>query len=111
MDDISQINVRASKPTTLLEFSIELYEDLISEFPALGKRLMLYQNKLLRQKSRHLDYIEQLPKGVHPEAYNSVRRENVFKNAVYKRILEIKEEKAKPKLGQVMEMIKKNYSG
>ena len=44
---------------------------------------MMYQNKMLRQKSRHLDYIEKLPDGVHREAPNTVRRENIFKNVVF----------------------------
>lgn len=39
----------------------------------------------------HLDYIEALPKGVHPEAYNSLRRENILKNVVFQKILEIRE--------------------
>ena len=81
------------------------------EYKDLQKRLMMYQNKMLRQKSRHLDYIEKLPEGVHREAVNSVRRENVFKNVVFQRLLEIREEKRKPKLGEILTLINKSFKG
>lgn len=102
MGDLSQVNLRASKSTHILEFSTSLYESLMDDFPELKKRLMLYQNKLLRQKSKHLNYIEALPQDVHKEAFNTIRRENILKNVVFIRILEIREEKRKPKLSQVL---------
>lgn len=72
---------------------------------------MLYQNHLYRKKAQHLNYYEQLPDNVNREALNTVRRENILKNVVYSRILEIREEKRKPKLGEVLAALKKNFEG
>jgi DNA primase catalytic subunit len=78
------------------------------EFPDLQKKMMLYVNKLYRNKAQHLNYIEQLPENVHRDAPNSIRLENILKNVVFNRCLEIREEKRKPKLGEVLASIKKN---
>jgi hypothetical protein len=40
-----------------------------------------------------------------------VRRENIFKNVVFQRLLEIREEKRKPKLGEILSLINKSTKG
>ena len=57
-EDIMHVNVRCSVDTVFCELTMDMIDNLIYKYPSLKKELLLYQNKILRQKmQRPLDYI------------------------------------------------------
>ena len=84
IEDLMYVNIRARTHTYLLTFSIEDFKDLESKHPDLAKRVMMFQNKMLRvlDKKWPLDVKRTFPKGKGHERA-TVERNHILKNIVF----------------------------
>lgn len=115
MDDLTYVNARCRDQVTLLEVSKETIEDLMSKHSDFCRKMLSYQNKILKfSKIYPLDYLVNVPKEYQKEKIYSeeaLKRDNSFKNAIMRRVIEIREEKKKPKLSDLLKMFEgKNLS-
>eukprot|EP00344_Euplotes_crassus_P002433 CAMPEP_0197017436 /NCGR_PEP_ID=MMETSP1380-20130617/79541_1 /TAXON_ID=5936 /ORGANISM="Euplotes crassus, Strain CT5" /LENGTH=261 /DNA_ID=CAMNT_0042444533 /DNA_START=2404 /DNA_END=3186 /DNA_ORIENTATION=+ len=93
----------------LLELQYDKILTLCKTHEDLEKKFLKFQKQFFQEnKSYPLDYIMNLPESHFgqdevQEKYAAINRENIFKNVVMRRIKEIREIKAKPKLFQQLE--------
>lgn len=83
---------------------------ILSQNPKAQKKLLTYQNDLLKRNLVFcLDYVVQIPRDLMDSHYKpkgitveTFRRLTKVKNVVMRRVLEIRQEKAKPKLSDLL---------
>ena len=99
------VNVKFSRNSVLLELEPGALENVKKDHLDFERKLGFYQNEILKRKLTFpLDYIMNLPTEyrdnlISQEEQEGIwRRENIFKNVVMRRLLEIRREKKKPKL-------------
>ncbi|CAI2377400.1 unnamed protein product [Moneuplotes crassus] len=105
----SQVSIRCMTKSILLELKYNEMMTLVKSNEELEKKFLKFQKQFfLEKKSYPLDYVMNLPESHFgqediEEKYAAIKRENIFKNVVMRRIKEIKELKAKPKILQHLE--------
>lgn len=92
----------------LLELKYDKMLALTKNYEEMEKKFLKFQKQIFKEKKSYpLDYIMNLPEkyfgNAGPEKYAEINRENIFKNVVMRRLKEIRELKAKPKLLQQLE--------
>ena len=111
MEDRMYVNVRANKETGAhtLELGKNEFELLSLEYEDLKKKILMYESQILKQEKRYpLDYIYNgIPEASTKVKTGALKRENILKNIVYNRILEIQEQKRKPKLSDILKFFSK----
>jgi len=106
MEDKSAVYVRAGEFTKTLDIDLEIFDKLSSDFPLFGKRIQMFQNRLLMNLTHiPLDILFYLP----PKALRLVRpgymeRRNILKNIVFQQVLQVRKEKSKPKLQDILKV-------
>ena len=105
----AQVYTRCLTKVILLELSYEKRVALTKFHEEMEKKFLKFEKQILKEKDKSypLDYIMNLPKemfeeGELTEKYKGIHRENVFKNVVMRRLYEIREQKAKPKLKDLL---------
>lgn len=103
-DDIMEFNVRFAQPTYLLQISLDSLEILEEDFPPFQKKVLGYQNNLLKGgQSYPLDYL--VPARSSKQAKKHFRL-NIFKNVTATIIGEVRDYNRKPKLGNILKKLK-----
>lgn len=105
----AQVFSRCVSKTTILELTYQSMIALTKHHEELEKKFLKFEKQILKDndKSYPLDYILNLPiedfdSGNLQERYESLQRENIFKNVVMRRLYEIRQFKAKPKLKDML---------
>jgi CRP-like cAMP-binding protein len=103
----SQVNSRCMTKTILLELSYEKMVGLTKSHETMEKSFLKFEKDILKEKKSYpLDYILNLPdkyfEMAGPGRHETIKLENVFKNVVMRRLYEIRELKAKPKLKDLL---------
>lgn len=92
----------------LLELKYDKMVSLTKNHEEMEKKFLKFQKQIFKEKKSYpLDYIMNLPEksfgNAQSEKYEEYNRENIFKNVVMRRLKEIRELKAQPKLLQQLE--------
>ena len=115
----AQVCSRCVTKTILLELPYEKMVALTKHHEDMEKKFLKFEKQVLKEKDKSypLDYIMNIPEEFYEgsniaERYESIQRENVFKNVVMRRLYEIRQLKAKPKLKDLLlkQMNTKNIS-
>lgn len=108
--DMMYVNFRASSQSGayVLILDEDGLLDVREEFESIDKRLALFENKILKRMEKYpLDYTLALPKEQDCKlSRGQLQRENVFKTVVMRKVLEIQEEKRKPKIKDILSRFK-----
>jgi CRP-like cAMP-binding protein len=108
MEDLMYVNARCQTNVALLEISKESIEGIMNSHDDFKRKMLSYQNQILKfEKTYPLDYLVAVPKEFQENnIYSEValKRDNAFKNAIMRRIIEIRMEKLKPKLSDLLKM-------
>ena len=104
----AQVFTRCLSKTILLELTYEQMLTLTKNHEEMEKKFLKFEKQILKEKKSYpLDYIMNLPEkyfeNAGPGKHEAILRENIFKNVVMRRIYEIREMKATPKLLQKLE--------
>lgn len=108
MEDLMYVNVRCATNVTVFEISKQKIESIMLKHEDFKRKMLSYQNQILKyDKTFPLDYLVCVPKEFQKEkcySPDALRRDNIFKNAIMRRVLEIRIEKSKPKLSDLLKM-------
>lgn len=99
----AQVCSRCTTKTILLELTYEQMVALCKHHETMEKKFLRFEKEILKEKKSYpLDYIMNLPEEAvevdRESKYEEIRRENIFKNVVMRRLYEIRILKSKPKL-------------
>lgn len=115
LQEMATVNLICSEPTKTLEISYKDIEIISLGYPEFSKNFRLFQNNYFKSNKRYpLDYIvgiptnQKLPASIleHDDPKGMLRRELIFKNTVMNIIRTIRRERAKPKLNEIMQIMK-----
>ncbi len=112
MDDLMYVYVRCAKNTLVLDLEYKTIDFIKQTHPDFEKNLLSYQNNILKQKKTYpLDFFVSVPKELRVLSYNDhsdnyFKRQNILKNVVFRRIIEIRILKRKPKLSDILHLMK-----
>ena len=110
MEDLMYVNGRCQTNVSLIEISKQMIEEIMEKHEDFKRKLLSYQNQILKfEKTFPLDYLVCVPKEFQKQKIytaDALKRDNAFKNAIMRRILEIRLEKQKPKLSDLLKMFK-----
>lgn len=116
MEDIMSVNIRAVENVSMLELNHTAFDKMLDEFEGFRKKIMIFQNTMLKKGVRYpLDYIVDVPdlrrhrNMSKEENIKFLYRRNKLKNVVFRRIVEIRDYKKKPKLHEVIETYTKQF--
>jgi uncharacterized protein YrzB (UPF0473 family) len=103
----TQVATRCKTKTILLSLSYEKMLDLTKHYEKMENNFLKFQKQIFKEnKSYPLDYIMNLPEKkfeqTGSERYEAIMRENKLKNVVMRRLYEIREMKAQPKLKDML---------
>ena len=108
-----ELDVKARTICMILKITKLDFEDLIESNSKLKKSVLVYNTKLLNSGARiPLDYIRRtsspcIRRGLSEKKFHSLlSRRIIFKNLVFRIVLKIREHKNRPKLGQIMQLIR-----
>ena len=108
MEDLMHVTMRCKENTRILELSKKTFEHMREENPAFETRILMHQSQILRWNKKYpLDYIINVPEARRDRRISSellknmLRRRNIFKNIVFRRLSEVRERRKKPKLKEV----------
>lgn len=108
MEDLMYVNARCQTNVTLLEISNAKMQEIMEKHDDVRRKMLSYQNQILKfGVSFPLDYLVNVPKEFQRDKIFSeaaLKRDNAFKNAIMRRIIEIRLEKQKPKLSDLLKM-------
>ena len=107
IQDCMYVNVRCVTEAKLLSLQQDNMRQLIQKYEKqrVGKALLIYQNKILKQEKRFpLDCVPSLHKlDKNSEETGEQKRRNSLKNVIMRIIIEIREQKEKPKLADLIQ--------
>ena len=110
MEDIMCVNIRAIENVNMLELTQDVFTRMQDDFEGFKKKIMLFQNTMLKKSVRYpLDYIVEMPdlrrhRNISKEENVKILyRRNKLKNVVFRRIVEVRDDKKKPKLSEIIE--------
>lgn len=113
MEDLFYCNVRCKSNVILLDIEQKTLDFIKLTHPDFEKKLMFYQNNILKMKKTFpLDYVVHVPEEMKPNKDDPkfkvevMQRQNIFKNVVFRRIIEVRMMKKKPKLSDIMKLMK-----
>jgi CRP-like cAMP-binding protein len=110
MEDLMYVNARCETNVTLLEISKSALEEIMEKHDDFKRKMLSYQNQILKfEKAYPLDYLVNVPKEFQEDkiySEDALKRDNAFKNAIMRRVIEIRFEKQKPKLSDLLKMFK-----
>jgi len=97
-------------PCFILEIEEDNLVSIVNQDQKVQKKLLTYQNELLKSNLVYaLDYVVIIPRDIMDKHYKqknltleSFRRMTRMKNVVMRRVLEIRQEKTKPKLSDLL---------
>lgn len=103
----AQVCSRCMTKTIVLELSYEKMVALTKHHESMENKFLKFEKQILKEKKSYpLDYILNLPDKYFEVAgqgrHEGIRLENIFKNVVMRRLYEIREIKAKPKLKDLL---------
>jgi len=112
LEETASVHARAAKTSIILEISIDEINRILPDSPVFEKKFLSYQTKILNTgKQFPVDYMLKVPK------INIINRELttperisrmvIFKLAVMRRIQELRIQKSKPKLSDLLKELKK----
>lgn len=108
MEDLMYVNARCQTNVALLEISKDKIEKIMENHDDFKRKMLSYQNQILKLEMTYpLDYIVNVPREFQKEKIYSeaaLKRDNAFKNAIMRRVIEIRLEKQKPKLSDLLKM-------
>lgn len=108
MEDMMYVNARCQTNVALLEISKGTIERIMNSHDDFKRKMLSYQNQILKfEKTYPLDYLVAVPKEFQKDKIYSeqaLKRDNAFKNAIMRRVIEIRVEKQKPKLSDLLKM-------
>lgn len=113
IQDIMHVNIRASKPSRIMFITEPKLKIVMQEEENLEKNIFLFASRLFaKEKLFPLDYIQRIPRMLRDPKYTEseldgiLRRRNILKNVVFRRILQIRKLLAKPNLSKILESFK-----
>lgn len=114
MQDTMYVNIRCQKYTKLLVLDQAKMNEIQNKYEGISfsNKILSYQNKILKKEQKFpLDYIMSIQSKVEdPEKVevmtNAFELENRLKNVVMRIVIEIKERKKRPKLGDFIQYYK-----
>lgn len=110
MEDLMYVNARCEGNVTLLEISKSALEEIMEKHDDFKRKMLSYQNQILKFDITYpLDYLVNVPKEFQGEkiySEDALKRDNAFKNAIMRRVVEIRFEKQKPKLSDILKMFR-----
>ena len=93
LEDNNYVNIRATSRMTILQLSLPQLEDIKTENPGFAKTMNVLQNDMLKSNKKYpLDYflsIDNKAKINKKHARGILKRENILKNVVFRRMEEI----------------------
>ena len=108
MEDLMHVTMRCKENTRILELTKKTFEKMREENAAFETRILMHQSQILRWNKKYpLDYIINVPEHLRDRRISSellknmLRRRNIFKNIVFRRLSEVREMRKKPKLKQI----------
>jgi CRP-like cAMP-binding protein len=108
----SQVYVRAARNTVVLEITFERLQSFTKESVLYERKLLGHQMKIFHTNKHYpLDYIKRVHEDFMTPVESSIfpeeeARKSMMKLIVMRKIYEIRMEKAKPKLGQLLKGLK-----
>jgi len=112
MEDLMYVYVRCAKNTVVLDLEQKVIDFVKATHPDFEKNLLSYQNNILKQKKTYpLDYLVNVPAELKVANYfdlseDAIKRQIILKNVVFRRIIEIRILKRKPKLSDILKLMK-----
>lgn len=108
MEDLMTVNARCQTNVTLFELNKGTIEGIMNKHEDFKRKMLSYQNQILKfGRAYPLDYLVSVPKEFQGDKIYSeeaLKRDNAFKNAIMRRVLEIRLEKLKPKFSDLLKM-------
>ena len=108
MEDLMYVNAKCQTNVTLFEISNAKMQEIMENHEDVKRKMLLYQNQILKFGiSFPLDYLVNVPREYQGEKLfteAALKRDNAFKNAIMRRVIEIRLEKQKPKLSDLLKM-------
>ena len=109
-DEPMQVYAECLNLCYILEIEEDNLVSIVNQNQAVQKKLLTYQNELLKTNLVYaLDYIVIIPRNIIEKYYkpknlsiDSFRRMTKMKNVVMRRVIEIRQQKAKPKLTDLL---------
>jgi len=112
MEDLMYVYVRCAKNTIILDLEQKVIDTVKSTHIDFEKNLLSYQNNILKQKKTYpLDFRVNIPYELKIQNYfeqteDHIKRQNLLKNVVFRRIIELRVLKRKPKLADILRLMK-----
>jgi len=112
LEEHAVVFARAAKTSIVLEISIDDINKYLNDSPVFEKKFLTYQTKILNTgKQFPVDYLLRVPEQniIDPATTTPERigRMNLFKLAVMRRIQELRIQKSKPKLSDLLKELKR----
>jgi CRP-like cAMP-binding protein len=118
IQDVMHVNIRALKHCRILHITEASMKTVLQDEEELEKNMFLCQSRLFAQdKLFPLDYVQKIPRMLRDPRFTEgeltgiLRRRNILKNVVFRKILGIRKLLAKPSLSRILEGFKDEDGG